>query len=259
MQEATFTCRVIMIQKRFYHSFFLFSSLLMLTILVGLLFVHSFAQAQDSQIAPSSVMTSVVPSFAQPIAALYAWDFVSDDSFQKYLSESTPFSNLLYEPVDLAPINSDFAANSPRRFKLRQEAGDQFADLAWHFWDQFKGDKLYIISAYRSKSYQDGLVRRWCRQDQCALWGTSEHQAWLAVDLRVQTKWWRIISMDTPNVYTDWLHEYAHEWWFHNTYQKWVAVDGKIVEGWHWRYLWKELAKILYDKWETIAEYYNWM
>lgn len=133
----------------------------MLSVLVGLLFVHSFVQAQGSQeVTTSSVIPSVVPSFGQPIVALHTWDLISDDSFQKYLSEQTPFKDLLYEPVDLAPINSNFTANDARRFKLRQEAGDMFADMAWHFWDQFKGDRLALVSAYRSKSYQDGLVRR---------------------------------------------------------------------------------------------------
>ena len=152
---------LLMIQKRFFRSVFLYLCFLSLSVLVISLFVHSFVQAKEPQMsALPTLVATVVPSFGQPVVALQTRDFVSDDSFQKYLSESTPFSNLLYEPVDLAPINSDFAANSPKRFKLRQEAGDQFADLSWHFWDQFKGDKLYIISAYRSKSYQDGLVRR---------------------------------------------------------------------------------------------------
>lgn len=36
--------------------------------------------------------------------------------------------------------------------------------------------------------------------------------------------------MDTPNKYTDWLHAHAQERGFHNTYQKGVAIDGKIIE-----------------------------
>jgi len=242
-------------QKSFCRWFFLFLSFSALCFLVGCVFTSAFAHAQDPQIVGTSTL---VPSFVQPIWALRTRDFDSDDSLQKYLSEKTPFHTLNYEPSDLASINSNFTANDARHFKLRQEAGDMFADLAWHFWDHFKGDRLAIVSAYRSKTYQDTLVKRWCRQDQCALWWTSEHQAGLALDLRIVTKGWKTISMDTPNVYTDRLHEHADEWWFHNTYQKWVDVDGKIVEGWHWRYLWKELAKLLYDKGETIAEYYNW-
>ncbi|MEI7563298.1 MAG: hypothetical protein WCJ39_06695 [bacterium] len=121
------------------------------------MFTSAFAHAQDPQIVGTSTL---VPSFVQPIGALRTRDFDSDDSLQKYLSEKTPFHTLNYEPSDLASINSNFTANDARHFKLRQEAGDMFADLAWHFWDHFKGDRLAIVSAYRSKTYQDTLVKR---------------------------------------------------------------------------------------------------
>jgi LAS superfamily LD-carboxypeptidase LdcB len=129
--------------------------------------------------------------------------------------------------------------------------------MAWHFQDYFKWDRLTIFSAYRSKSYQDSLIKRWCAADACAKWWTSEHQAWLAVDLRVMTKGWKSISMDTSNKYTDWLHAHAQEWGFHNTYQRGVAIDGKIIEWRHWRYMGIELATLLQQKGMTIAEYYN--
>lgn len=203
----------------------------------------------------SDLNHEIVPEFWQQQSMKF--DFTSDNSFQKYLNADHPFDDILYVPWDLAPINSNFTANAARKFTLRQEAGDMFADMAWHFRDEFKGDRLAIVSAYRSKWYQDSLVKKWCRQDQCALWWTSEHQAGLAIDLRVVTKSWKTISMDTPNIYTDWLHTYAYQWWFHNTYQKWVEIDGKIVEWRHRRYLWTELAKILMDNNQTLAEYYK--
>jgi LAS superfamily LD-carboxypeptidase LdcB len=201
----------------------------------------------------------VVPDIANPllVAASSSYDFDTDDSYQRFLTNSRPFKNLNYVPADLAPINSNFTANDARHFKLRQVAGDAFADMAWHFRDDFKGDRLTIFSAYRSKSYQDGLIKKWCAANACAKWWTSEHQAGLAVDLRVTTKWWRSISMDTPNKYTEWLHAHAQERGFHNTYQKGVAIDGKIVEGWHWRYMGVELATLLREKGMTIAEYYH--
>lgn len=199
----------------------------------------------------------VVPNVTNPLSNVASsFDFESDDSYQRFLATDRPFHDINYEPSDLAPINSNFTSNDARKFKLRQKAGDMFADMAWHFQDDFKWDRLTIFSAYRSKSYQDGLLRKWCAANACAKWWTSEHQAGLAVDLRVMTKWWRSISMDTPNKYTEWLHAHAQERGFHNTYQRGVAIDGKIVEWRHWRYMWVELATLLWEKGMTIAEYY---
>ena len=199
-----------------------------------------------------------VPNITKPLlTTTSSYDFDSDDSYQRFLNNDRPFKDLNYVPVDLAPINSNFTANDARKFQLRQVAGDAFADMAWHFRDDFKWDRLLIFSAYRSKAYQDGLLRAGCNKNACAKWGTSEHQAWLAVDLRVMTKWGKSISLDTPNKYTDWLHAHAQEWGFHNTYQRGVAIDGKIVEWRHWRYMGVDLATLLWQKGETIAEYYK--
>ena len=65
------------------------------------------------------------------------FDFDTDDSYQRFLTTNRPFKDLDYVPSDLAPINSNFTANDARKFKLRQKAGDMFADMAWHFWDDF--------------------------------------------------------------------------------------------------------------------------
>lgn len=237
-----------------------FGFLFALSLIIFSVFMDGYAQARGEGEESWPVIYAMVLNFSK---IMYdrspSFDMSSDDSFQRYLSNDTPFDDLNYVPSDLEPINSNFTANDARKFKLRKEAGDMFADMARHFRHEFSGDRLAIFSAYRSKSYQDSLLRAWCNKDACAKWGTSEHQAWLALDLRVVTKWGRSLSMDTPNKYTDWLHEHAQERGFHNTYQKGVAIDGKIIEGRHRRYLWIDLATLLQEKWETIAEYYSWM
>jgi hypothetical protein len=88
------------------------------------------------------------------------YDYLSDDSFQKYLSVNTPFIDLGYVPADLLPIDSAFTANSSKSYKLRQEAGIQFADMARHFRNDFKGDKLWIASAYRSNDLQEYMLKK---------------------------------------------------------------------------------------------------
>lgn len=242
---------------------------LALCVAVFSIFANGYASANTTNVEAQEIVFELqseamtqnfVSKIVNPLFTTTAsYDFTSDDSYQRYLSNETPFSDLNYVPVDLAPINSNFTANNSKKFELRQTAGDEFADMARHFRDDFKWDKLYVLSAYRSKSYQDGLLKRWCKANACAKGWASEHQAWLALDLRVVTKWGKMISLDYPNKYTDWLHAHAQEWGFHNTYQKGVAIDGKIVEGWHRRYMGVELATLLREKGDTIAEYYKWI
>jgi len=217
--------------------------------------ITSITNTADIQ---SVVDHEIIPSFwiGHKMAA---FDFDSDTSFQKYLNADHPFDDSSYIPTDLLPIDSNFTANNSRAFKLREEAGIQFADMAWHFRNTFSGDRLYIASARRSSWLQWYLLKQWCALIKCAAMGTSEHQAWLAVDLKVITKWGRWYSLDAayPNKYSDWLKANAAQFGFHNTYQKWVEVDGKIIEWRHRRYLWVELANILAENNQTFAEYYN--
>jgi D-alanyl-D-alanine carboxypeptidase len=53
-----------------------------------------------------------------------------------------------------------------------------------------------------------------------------------------------------------WLQENAHKWWFHNSYQKGVEIDGQVIEPWHRRYVWIKLATELYEKKQSFTEWY---
>ena len=88
----------------------------------------------QNETIPHTIVTEVT----KPLFVNSEFNLESDDSFQRYLSNSHPFDNLNYVPADLAPINSNFTANNARNFQLRKTAGDSFADMAWHFRDYFK-------------------------------------------------------------------------------------------------------------------------
>jgi len=215
-----------------------------------------------SGVSPSDVQNTVeyelIPSFWVEHGAPW-FDFETDDSLQKYLSDEHPFFDASYVPIDLLPIDSNFTANNAKAFKLREEAGIQFADMARHFRNTFSGDRLRVASAYRSSWLQWYLIKQWCALFKCAKVGTSEHQAWLAVDIKVITKWGRAYSLDAayPNKYFDRLKANAASFGFHNTYQKGVEIDGKMIEWRHRRYVGTELATILMENNQTFAEYYN--
>ena len=118
------------------------------------------------------------------LTPMNSYNLISDHSFEKFLDNKHPFSNKKYEPMDLQAINSDFTFNNARKFQLRKKASEQFADMAWHFWNENKGKRLSINSAYRSFSFQE-ILRKDCAANHCAEAGTSEHQAGLALDLGV--------------------------------------------------------------------------
>lgn len=127
---------------------------------------QNYVRAEISNLAPVRIVAvgnsdiqpivahNIFPSFGLIHTSLAQFDFDSDDSFQKFLHDEHPFDDLTYAPTDLLPINSNFTANMSKAFKLREEAGIHFADMAWYFRNAFSGDKLYIVSAYRSSGLQ---------------------------------------------------------------------------------------------------------
>ena len=195
---------------------------------------------------------SVDPIVYRDVEKLSIRDTESDSSFQKFLDKNHFFANLQYEPNDLKPIESDFTANNSRKYKLREEVWIEFSDMARHFWNDFSWKrKLSITTAYRSYWEQKYLLWSYCRdkKGQCAEAWASEHQAGLALDIWVNGK-----SLD--NLSIQWLQNNAYKRGFHNTYQKGLEIDGQIVEPWHRRYVWKDLAKELYEKNLSFAERY---
>ena len=177
-------------------------------------------------------------------------DFYSDESLQKFLDDNHPLSNW-YE-ADVVNIMSDFTSNNSSKFYLRDDAAKAFEWMAWAFANAFDFKaRLTINSARRSQAYQRKLVST-CSTWRCAKPWTSEHEAWLALDLWVN--WWNIKAWSWK--YYQWLMDNAYLYWFHNTYQRWMDTDGKIVEPWHWRYVGIDLATILHSHNQTFAEYF---
>jgi hypothetical protein len=119
-----------------------------LSLLVFAIFFNGYATANtqssaipelNTEIQNETIAHDVVPNITNPLSAIRAsFDFDSDASYQRFLTNDRPFHDVNYEPSDLAPINSNFTSNDARKFTLRKEAGDMFADMAWHFWHEFK-------------------------------------------------------------------------------------------------------------------------
>jgi len=185
------------------------------------------------------------------------YDTTSDISFQKYLGNWNILIDYSYIPSDLVNIDSDFTANNSKKFIMREVAAKNFADLAWHFWNENKWDRLFVTSTYRSAKFQELLLRKWCSRAKCAEAWSSEHQLGLAIDLGVMTKNGKYIALSKWNKYYQWLVDRWAEFGFHNTYQKWIDIDWQMEEWRHRRYLWSDLAKNLRDVNQSFAEWYD--
>ena len=189
-----------------------------------------------------------------------AYDFENDISIHKYVS---PYSSLLdeqYVPpemVDLEKVGGWNIVVQNNEGKLRREASSALADLAAAFSKQFS-KPLVVVSSYRGYAYQKKLLA-WYKE-KFGVWRAqwfsakpwhSEHQLGLAIDVFNTTT-------DGSSWYWDyftWLRMNAHTFWWTQSYQKGVDVDGYIVEPWHWRYVWVELATYLFNNKMTFSEY----
>ncbi len=178
---------------------------------------------------------------------------LSDDNIQKFVGVNKPFHNISYEPSDLVPLQGHSHISAQARHTLRKEAADSLEKMANTFYETF-WTNIVIASAYRSYSYQKNSISESCKQSwRCAREWESEHQLWLAVDLWEATNEQKFLSKYQK--YYDRLHENAHLYWFHQSYQNWREFDGYYIEPRHRRYLWTWLATKLHDRNITFTQY----
>jgi len=59
---------------------------------------------------------------------------------------------------------------------MRQEAAEYFEKMAQKFYED-TGEKIVVVSSYRSYAYQVGIKSRGCPDKLCAKAGYSEHQS----------------------------------------------------------------------------------
>lgn len=183
------------------------------------------------------------------------YDTETDGSIFQYVSPNKSFGVLVYHPTDLENIDPLYI-RAKEGTKLRKEAAENLYVLAKDFYSVFK-TKIVIVSAYRDFTYQQWIKDRWCSDNLCAKAGYSEHQTGLAIDMFDASTQKEFLSNAQYKKYFEWMKINAYKYGFHNSYQKGLDIDGYDIEPWHWRYLWKDLAKELYEKYITFAQYYN--
>ena len=160
-----------------------------------------------------------------------------------------------YVPHDLEQISLNYATNN--KF-LRKEAKENFEKLSS---DAKKiGYSIIAVSAYRDYDYQENLFNNYVKEKgenyalKCsAKAGHSEHQTGLSVDV-----------MGSNNDYDqfekskefDWMKNNSYKYGFILRYPKGKEyITGFKYEPWHYRYVGKEVAKIIYEKNIILEEY----
>ncbi|NLY86999.1 MAG: DUF5011 domain-containing protein [Clostridiales bacterium] len=138
------------------------------------------------------------------------------------------------------------------------------AAKAWNKMDnaaQKDGIDISIVSGYRSYSTQKSLYNYYIAKDgkekadsYSARPGHSEHQTGLAVDINSVEDHFE----DTAE--GKWLNDNAYKYgWILRYVKGKTEITGYIFESWHYRYVGKELAEILYNdgNWITMEEYFG--
>ena len=218
-------------------------------ILVTFITCFSFAQNQRTWQKFSRFSTPNLSSFLSKID----YSKLPDNDIQKFVGVNKPFYNISYEPSDLVSLQWRSHISAQARHTLRKEAANNLEKLANDFYKTF-WTNIVIASAYRSYSYQKNSISKSCKQSgRCAKEWESEHQLWLAVDLWEATNEEKFLSKYQK--YYDRLHDNAHLYWFHQSYQNWREFDGYYIEPRHRRYLWTWLATKLHDRNITFTQY----
>ena len=168
---------------------------------------------------------------------------------------------------ELAPAVSAYQPNSG--FEMDARCTDQLRQMLDDC--RMLGLQPYICSAYRTQDYQqmlfDNKIGRLVEEGvspedapeeaatTVALPGTSEHQLGLAVDLMDES----YPYLNEAQEWTEtqrWLMDNCWRYGFILRYPNGTSdITGIIYEPWHYRYVGKEYAKILYDLDITLEEY----
>lgn len=141
---------------------------------------------------------------------------------------------------------------------LTKEAKNSFEKLCLDALEV--GYHIIAVSTYRNYDYQKKLYKHYVKTkgkkyaNVCsAKAGHSEHQTGLAVDVANSSLDYD--NFDQTNEF-EWMKNNAHKYGFILRYPKdKTSITGYKYEPWHYRYVGKDIAHIIYQKKITLEEY----
>lgn len=128
-----------------------------------------------------------------------------------------------------------------------------------------EGVNLYLISGYRSSSYQEKLYSNYLirkgkeyTEKYVAKANQSEHQTGLAVDISAKSIGYKLIHSFEMTEEGKWLEKNAYKYGFILRYKKDRVDDtGYGFEPWHFRYVGYNIAKYIYENDLILEDLYK--
>ncbi|EPT8861053.1 TPA: D-alanyl-D-alanine carboxypeptidase family protein [Listeria innocua] len=172
-----------------------------------------------------------------------------------------------YTPPDLVRPNVTFSFGNEQveKAQLRKEAGTALEEM-------FKaadkdGKKLFAVSGYRSYKRQQEVFQAEVNskgdkkaREAVAYPGTSEHQTGLAMDISSENQSYELTEAFGNTPEGKWLEENAHNYGFILRYMKGREDITKYqYESWHYRYVGKDAATIIYKNNWTLEEFFEYV
>ncbi|CAM2362088.1 D-alanyl-D-alanine carboxypeptidase family protein [Listeria seeligeri] len=170
-----------------------------------------------------------------------------------------------YTPPDLVRPNVTFSFGDEQveKAQMRKEAGTALEEM---FQAANKdGYKLFAVSGYRSYKRQQEVFQAEVNskgdtkaREAVAYPGTSEHQTGLAMDISSESQSYELTEAFGTTPEGKWLEENAHNYGFILRYMKGREDITKYqYESWHYRYVGKDAATIIYENNWTLEEFFN--
>lgn len=171
-----------------------------------------------------------------------------------------------YEPENLVrpKVNFSFGSEDIEKSYMRKEAAKALEKM---FSDAKKEANLdlFAVSGYRSFKRQQEVFNAQVASvgekkaiQVVAFPGQSEHQTGLTMDISSQSADFLLEESFEKTAEGKWLRENAHRYGFIMRYPKGKeAITGYDYEPWHFRYVGKEAATIIYEEGWTLEEYFD--
>ena len=170
-----------------------------------------------------------------------------------------------YAPEDLIrpTVLFSFGEQDIEKAYLRNEAAKALESM---FTEAIKQDiHLFAVSGYRSFDRQravfDAEVSKYGEEkaiQAVAIPGSSEHQTGLAMDISSQSANFELSEEFGETPEGKWAEENAHRFGFILRYPKGKEeITGYKFEPWHFRYVGKEAAAVIFEKQLTLEEYFE--
>lgn len=181
------------------------------------------------------------------------------DGITKLVNKENALSSN-YEPNDLVKVNVESTKDNIYMSEIAAKNLENMFKAA-----KEEGINLYIVSGYRSSSYQNNLYYRSLKrrgreytEKYVAQASHSEHQTGLAADISSESIGYKLISAFEHTEEGRWLDKNAYKYGFILRYKKDRVEDtGYGFEPWHFRYVGKDIAKYIYENNLILEDLYK--